>query len=163
MHVAAQPLDELPTLPFAIAQPALGRRQAPCRRHQQRPGEVGRGVIEHARRVGRHDAGARTGGEVDVVVADRKVADGLEARCRGNHLRRHRIGSCRESTDLVGQACFEPFDAEHRVHLVVIDLKVLTQALQDFGEDFTGNKNFRFHKWLGVERGRSLRRDDAIL
>jgi hypothetical protein len=95
------------------AQPALGGGQAPRTGHQQRPGQIGGGVVQHTRRVGRHHAGVRAGSEVDVVVTDGEVADALS--CGAAAITSGVIGSVagRQRADLVRQARLEAFDAEH--------------------------------------------------
>ncbi len=59
---------------------AVGLDHAAGRGHEQRPGEVGRGIGEDVGRVGDHDAAPRAGRHVDVVVADRDVGDHAQAR-----------------------------------------------------------------------------------
>ena len=46
---------------------------APRRRHEQREGEVGRGVGQDTGRVGHYDAAGRAGGNVNVVVTHAAV------------------------------------------------------------------------------------------
>jgi hypothetical protein len=60
-------------------------RDAARRRHEQRPGEVRGGVVQHARRVGDADAALFGCRDVDVVVAHRDVGDDLQVRRRLDH------------------------------------------------------------------------------
>jgi len=50
-------------------------------RHEQRPGEIGRGLSQHAWRVAHGNAAAGAGGHVDVVEAHGHLADHLEVGC----------------------------------------------------------------------------------
>ena len=83
VHVDAQELVVLPTLPVPGPQPALGFGHAPRSGHEQRPGHVCGGIVEHARRIRREDSALSAGREVDVVVADCDVAHGFQSRRRG--------------------------------------------------------------------------------
>ena len=72
-----------PGQPAARANVVVALGQPPGRGHQQRPGEVGRRLGQHARRIADRDAAARAGGHVDVVEADGEVADHPEAWASG--------------------------------------------------------------------------------
>ena len=91
VHVDAEELIVLPTLPASGPKPALGFGYAPRSGHEQRPGHVRGRVVEYARRIGREDASLGAGREVDVVVADRDVAHGFQSRRRGERRRVHAV------------------------------------------------------------------------
>ena len=69
-----------PRLPAAGADVAIALGHAPGGGHQQRQGEVGGRLGQDARRVADGDAAPRARGDVDVVEADRVVADDPELR-----------------------------------------------------------------------------------
>ena len=87
------------------AQVGLGRRREPRRREDQQEREVGRRLVEHARRVADRDAARRRRGDVDVVVADRDVRDDAQSGRAGGE---HRV------VDRVGEQADERVDVRRR-------------------------------------------------
>ena len=85
VHVLADQQVDPPFRPLAGVHEALALTQPAGRGQQKREGEVGGGVGQDVRRVGDQDAGARGGGNVDVVEADGDVGDDLNAFERGDH------------------------------------------------------------------------------
>jgi hypothetical protein len=79
-QVGAEEPERLPGLPFAGVDRPFGRDEVPGRREEQGDRDVRRRFREHARRVADLDPAAAGLGDVDVVVADRVVADDLEPR-----------------------------------------------------------------------------------
>ena len=61
-------------------------------RHQQRPGEIGGCFGEHAWSVADHHAASSRGFDVDIVEADREVADNFELWLVVEHLGGHLVG-----------------------------------------------------------------------
>jgi len=92
VHVLAHKQCRPPGLPPTRAGEALRLADAPGGGHQQREGEIGGSVGEHAGRVADRDAAAGGSGEVDVVVADGHLADHAQARRGVDHVRVDRVG-----------------------------------------------------------------------
>ncbi len=92
MHVGAAEKIVRPALPLAAAQEMFALGDAPRRGEHQREAEVGGGFGQHVGGVGDGDAARRAGGHVDVVVADRHRAHGLELRAGGNQRGVDRLG-----------------------------------------------------------------------
>ena len=86
--VAEQHVDR-PAAEGAAADEVVSLQHPAAGCHQEREGEVGRGVVEDTGGVGDHHAVPRGGGHVDVVEADRHVGDDLQPWCA-----EHLIADC---------------------------------------------------------------------
>ena len=80
VNVMSQRLLEPHRLPLAGTQVTLALPHAPAGRNHQPDRIIGNAVIEHSGRIGHHHATLGTGLHVDVVVADRGVANHFECR-----------------------------------------------------------------------------------
>ena len=83
VDVRTQQQQRTPRPPLAVADVSIALRQPTCGRHQQRPGEIGGGLGQDARRVADRDPAPGAGRDIDVVEADRVVADHLQRRAGG--------------------------------------------------------------------------------
>ena len=147
VNVAAQPVVvEFPALPLAGPYPLVSGDDPPARGKDQRPGQVRGGVVEHARRVGGHDAGPAQRLDVEVVVAHSDVAYRLEAgRCRQN-LAIDAVGEHGQRALLAGKARRELCRRKRGIDVVVVDVEAGAQPLDDFRENGAADQNPRFHR-----------------
>ena len=83
VDVRSEQQQRPPRLPLAVADVPVALGQAPGRGHQERPGEVGGRLGQDARRVADSDPARGARRDVDVVEADRVVADHLQPRTSG--------------------------------------------------------------------------------
>src|SRR5882672_2148848 len=145
VDVDAEKLVVLPALPVPRAQPALGLGDAPGRGHEQYPGGVRGGLVQHAGGIGRDDASLAARREVDVVVADRDVAHGLETRRRVEQGGVDAVAAGGEHAVLVGEAPAKLVGAPGRVVLLVVfDVESLAQLFDDVVEGGAGHENLGF-------------------
>ncbi len=146
VHVLAQEPVVLPALdPVAATHPAFRLGDAPRRRHHHRPGRVRGGVVEHFRRVGGENTPLAAGGEIDVVVADRDVAHGLETRGGVDDRGVETIGPGGKDAVLVGEPALHLLADQGRiVLLVVLDLEALAQLGDDVFESGARDQNLGF-------------------
>src|SRR5581483_365600 len=146
MYVVPEELLQLPSLPLARAQPRFGFGQPPRRREDQCPGEIGGGVVEHARRVGRHHAARRAGGHVDVVVADRDVAHRFEA---GTTLQQRGVDALGQRNDgavFVRERLRERVRRERNIGLIGGYFEVSREVVEGFLEDLARYQYLGFHR-----------------
>ncbi len=108
--VATQQQQRSPGHPAVVAHEGVGLGDAPRDRQQQREREVRGRLREHARRIAHRDAATRARGDIDVVVADREVADDLELRPGGVQ---------QLVVDPVGQQCQQPVHTGHAAEQLV--------------------------------------------
>src|SRR5258705_715623 len=150
-----------PRLPVAGADVTVPFDEPPGGGHQQAPGEVRGWLREHAGGVADRDSARGAGWDVDVVEADREVADDLQLRA----------GAVEELVvDVVGeerQDAFAAFDrAQQRVargwELVLPDLRVacLADEIQALVRDDPRDEDLRTHQTRSacatVKRSRQL-------
>ena len=69
----------LPAGPLPRARETVGRDDASRGSHEQGPREVGGRLRQHVGGIGHHDPARLAGRHIDVVEADRHVADGLQS------------------------------------------------------------------------------------
>ena len=91
-YVGAAELVEVPVLPLAGAGQGVALDQAAGDGHEQRPGEVGGGFVEHAGRVAGGDSAGGQGAEVEIVEADGDVGDHTQPGRGGKKLVVHLFG-----------------------------------------------------------------------
>ena len=145
MHVDAEHLLQVPAAPLPLAHVGFGLGKAARRREYQRPGEIRRAVVEHARRVGRHDAARAARRNVDVVVAYRDVGDDLQPRRHRQHGAVYAVGQAADDAVLVLQPLGEDHRIEGLVPLIRLDLAMFREIGERFIEDFARDENFGFH------------------
>ena len=148
VHVAAGEHVEAPVRPPAFAQETFALGDAARRGHHQREAEVGRGLGEHARRVGDDHAARRAGRHVDVVVADGHRADGLELRAG---VQQHGVDLLAAGDEHAG-ATLQRGDQlglrQRWIGVVRAHLEVGAQAVDDVAEHAAGDEDDRFrHEW----------------
>src|SRR5690606_4652938 len=118
------------------------------RRHEQRPGEVRGGVVEHAGGVGDPDALLRRRRHVDVVVAHRDVGDDLEVGAAGEEVRVEAVHDGRHRAVLALQPPGELFRGPGTIVGVVLDLAGAGERFDDFGKYGAGDQDAGFHVTL---------------
>ena len=146
MNIDAQPLLEPPAGPFAGPDVALDLREATRGCEHQSPCKVGGGVVEHARRIGRHHAARGARRDVDVVVADGDVGDDFEARTALEQRRIDAVGETAHDTLLVGQPLRQRVGGERHVLLVGFHFAVLREISDRLVEHLARHQHFRFHR-----------------
>ncbi len=126
--VGAAELIEIPAAPLAGAGESIAFNQAAGDGQDQRPGQVGGGFIEHAGGIGDGDLAARTGGEVDVVVADADVGDDAQSGRGGEDFVVNALGDQGDERIFAGDAA-QDFGARRAFGPVpVVDVEMFGQA-----------------------------------
>ena len=158
MYVGAEELFELPTGPLAIAQIALRLADAACCGEDQGPGEVGGGIVKHARGIGRHHAMLGTGGEVEIIEADGDVAYRFQIGAARQQRGVDAIDEGGQRPCLAGQSRRQLLGTERHIVLIGVDLEVLGQIGEHFVEHLARDQDLRSHRLL-VQHGRQPQAD----
>ena len=121
VDVLAEVLVDGPAVPSTAAQVALALAEETGCRQDQREGQVGGGVVEHARRVADGHAGGRGRLQVDVVVADGDVGDDTQLGSAGDH----------RPVDAVGEHTDDGIGVRRRPDELAVGERLVVGPLQD--------------------------------
>ncbi len=146
------------SLPAPGAKITLAFADAPRSRQQQRPGEIGDGLVEDVGRVRRNDAGGRKRRDVEIVVAHTGVRDRAQAWRLPDRFGIDRIRHAKHGAILVAQLRTGLGRGPRAVVHLGFHIEVVAQTIDDVVEQRARNpypRAFRFsHFTLTSRRSR---------
>ena len=152
VNVQAEELFESPFVPAPFADIGLAFVESARRGQDQRPGEIGGGIVQHAGGVGGHNPMGRAGGEINIVVSDRDVADRFQFGTAAQKILIDLFGQRRQGPFLVGKRRGEFPGIQNLIPLIVHDLKMACEKIENLDKHLTGHQNLLFHhvilQWL---------------
>ena len=113
------------------------------RRHQERPCEICRGLCQHVRGVGEHDAASRRFCEIEVIVADSKVRHHFEAWRGIEQIRIESLRDQRETGILVCNHRLQGVTRDAFIGLPLLHVTRFAQQLHPGIRDNSRNQHFR--------------------
>ena len=113
--------------------------------------EVSRRFGQDIGRIARQHAACGAGVEVDIVVANRHIADRPQLRAGVQQLRIDTLAGRDEGAILALQPCNQLSLAPDQIVLIGLDFEVHSQTLQHAVEDAPGNQDIFFHVLTSIE------------